>query len=115
MFNTDPPNGTQTDACGVMEQKDEGGQQIDSPCGVQTQPGEAGLCDKHYREYLVSLINGHTLDPALVYDQQEVTVACRRYQVEEQQGEGEDDRVYQDRLLKKLMEVPLGERVPRMR
>ncbi|KAK6299661.1 hypothetical protein J4Q44_G00296940 [Coregonus suidteri] len=114
-FNTDPPNGTQTDACGVMEQKDDGGQQIDSPCGVQTQPGHAGLCDKHYREYLVSLINGHTLDPALLYEQQEVTVACKRYQVEEQQGEGEDDRVYQDRLLKKLMEVPLGEKVPRMR
>nr|XP_029482191.1 E3 ubiquitin-protein ligase RNF31-like [Oncorhynchus nerka] len=114
-FNTDPPNGTQTDACGVMEQKDEGGQQIDSPCGVQTQPGQAGLCNKHYREYLVSLINGHTLDPAILYDQQEVTVASKRYQVEEQQGEGEDDRVYKARLLKKLMEVPLGEKVPRMR
>lgn len=33
------------DACGVMEQKDEGGHQIDSPCGVQTQPGHAGLCE----------------------------------------------------------------------
>lgn len=33
------------DACGVMEQKDEGGQQIDSPCGIQTQPGQAGLCE----------------------------------------------------------------------
>lgn len=34
-----------SDACCVMEQKDEGGQQIDSPCGVQTQPGQAGLCE----------------------------------------------------------------------
>lgn len=34
-----------SDACCVMEQKDDGGQQIDSPCGVQTQPGQAGLCE----------------------------------------------------------------------
>lgn len=33
------------DECGVMEQKDEGGQQVDSPCGVKTQPGQAGLCE----------------------------------------------------------------------
>uniref|UniRef100_A0A3B4X4C7 E3 ubiquitin-protein ligase RNF31-like n=1 Tax=Seriola lalandi dorsalis TaxID=1841481 RepID=A0A3B4X4C7_SERLL len=32
-------------SCGVMEQKDEGGQQTDSPCGIQTQPGQAGLCE----------------------------------------------------------------------
>lgn len=34
-----------SDACCVMEQKEEGGQQTDSPCGVQTQPGQAGLCE----------------------------------------------------------------------
>lgn len=33
------------DACSVMEQKDEAGQQVDSPCGIQTQPGQAGLCE----------------------------------------------------------------------
>ncbi|XP_042338927.1 E3 ubiquitin-protein ligase RNF31-like, partial [Plectropomus leopardus] len=44
-FNTDPSDGTQTDACCVMEQKDEAGQQIDSPCGLQTEPGQAGLCE----------------------------------------------------------------------
>ncbi|XP_068200092.1 E3 ubiquitin-protein ligase RNF31 [Antennarius striatus] len=99
-FNTDPSTGTQTDACCVMEQKDEGGQQIDSPCGVQTQPGQAGLCEKHYREYLVSLINAHTLDPALLYDAQELILACKRYQVDQQRGEGEEDHVYHARLLK---------------
>ncbi|KAG7231308.1 hypothetical protein INR49_012148 [Caranx melampygus] len=113
-FNTDPSDGTQTDACGVMEQKDEGGHQIDSPCGVQTQPGHAGLCDKHYREYLVSLINNHSLDPALLYDAPELIRACERYQVDTQRGENEEDNGYHARLLKKLMEVPLGEKVPRM-
>lgn len=31
--------------CGVIEQKDEGGQQSDSACGAQTQPGHAALCE----------------------------------------------------------------------
>ncbi|KAM6908817.1 E3 ubiquitin-protein ligase RNF31-like isoform 1-T1 [Lycodopsis pacificus] len=112
-FNTEPSNGTQSDACCLMEQKDEAGQQIDSPCGLQTQPGQAGLCEKHYREYLVSLINAHSLDPAPLYDAQELIRACERYQVDTQRGENEDDAAYPARLLKKLMEVPLGEKVPR--
>ncbi|XP_029978632.1 E3 ubiquitin-protein ligase RNF31-like isoform X2 [Sphaeramia orbicularis] len=111
-FNTDPSNETQTANCGVMEQKDEGGLQIDSPCGLETRPGQAGLCEKHYREYLVSLINAHSLDPAPLYDAQEVTRACERYQVDTQRGD-EDDNAYYTKLLKKLMEVPLGEKVPR--
>lgn len=114
-FNTEPPPGTQTDACCVMEQKDDSGVHVDSPCGTQTQPGQAGLCDKHYREYLVSLINGHSLDPALLYDRDELVRACQRYQVEHQRADNEDDNAYRERLLKKLMEVPLGERVPRIK
>lgn len=55
---------------------------------------------KHYREYLVSLINAHSLDPALIYDLNEVIRACERYQVDVQQGEGEEDNAYQARLLK---------------
>lgn len=31
--------------CGVIEQKDEGPRPTDSPCGAQTQPGQAGLCE----------------------------------------------------------------------
>ncbi|XP_034998147.1 E3 ubiquitin-protein ligase RNF31-like isoform X1 [Hippoglossus stenolepis] len=112
-FNTDPSTGTQTDTCGVMEQKDEAGQHSDSPCGLKTQPGQAGLCERHYREYLVSLINAHSVDPALQYDAVELVRACERYQVDVQRGEGEDDNAYHARLLQKLGEVPLGEKVLR--
>ncbi|XP_054915454.1 E3 ubiquitin-protein ligase RNF31 isoform X2 [Poeciliopsis prolifica] len=112
-FNTDTSNETQSDACGVMEQKDEGGQTADSPCGLQTQPGQAGLCMKHYREYLVSLINDHSLDPAVLYETQELDVACQRYLGDLKKGDGEDDNAFRARQLKKLMEVPLGEKVPR--
>lgn len=111
-FNTEPPNEAQTARCGVMLQKDYS-QQLDSPCGTETKPGQAGLCDKHYREYLVSLINVHTLDPAVLYDLQELTTACQRYQVNIQKLDNENDNTYHARLLKKLMEVPLGHKVPR--
>ncbi|XP_053507578.1 E3 ubiquitin-protein ligase RNF31 isoform X2 [Ictalurus furcatus] len=113
-FNTDVPPGTQTGVCGVIEQKDDGTRQTDSACGAQTQPDQAGLCEKHYREYLVSLINGHSIDPAPLFEANELLLACRRYQVEIMQGEAEDDRTYYARLLKKLMDdVPLGDKVPR--
>lgn len=57
-------------------------------------------CSKHYREYLVSLINGHSLDPALLYDRDELVRACQRYQVEHQRADNEDDNAYCERLLK---------------
>lgn len=57
------------------------------------------VCRKHYREYLVSLINAHSLDPAALYDAQELTRACERYQVDTQRGESEDDKAYHTRLL----------------
>ncbi|KAL7842869.1 hypothetical protein SRHO_G00245580 [Serrasalmus rhombeus] len=113
-YNTDTAPGTQTGVCGVIEQKDEGAHQTDSACGAQTQPGQAGLCEKHYREYLVSLINGYSIDPAPLFNFNELLLACRRYQVELARGEGEDDRPYYNRLMKKLLEdVPLGDKVPR--
>uniref|UniRef100_A0AAQ6IRZ1 RBR-type E3 ubiquitin transferase n=1 Tax=Anabas testudineus TaxID=64144 RepID=A0AAQ6IRZ1_ANATE len=93
---------------------DEGGQQTDSACGAQTQHGHAGLCEKHYREYLVSLINSHSIDPAPLYSSNELLLACRRYKVDDTRREGEDSFTYYSRLLEKLMdEVPLGDKVPR--
>ncbi|XP_046883121.1 E3 ubiquitin-protein ligase RNF31 [Hypomesus transpacificus] len=113
-FNTDTPPGTQSGLCGVVEQKDEGGQQSDSACGAETLPGQAGLCEKHYREYLVNLINGHSIDPASLFNANELVLACRRYQVDDTRGEAEEDLTYYSRLLEKLVvEVPLGDKVPR--
>ncbi|XP_030630424.1 E3 ubiquitin-protein ligase RNF31-like [Chanos chanos] len=112
-FNTEPPNGIQTGECGVMEQKDEAGQHVDSPCGHEVALGHAGLCDKHYREYLVSLINEHALDPAPLFDKDELVTACKRYYIDHTQEDNEDDVTYHNRLLQKLMELPLGEKIPR--
>ncbi|XP_035268708.1 E3 ubiquitin-protein ligase RNF31-like isoform X2 [Anguilla anguilla] len=115
-FNIDPPNGAVAGECGVMEQKEDGDRQVDSACGLKAEPGQAGLCQKHYGEYLVSLINGHSIDPATLFDGKEVLVACRRYGVDVPQGEAEEEEAYIARLKEKLMsDVPLGDKVPRMK
>ena len=57
-------------------------------------------CRKHYKEYLVSLINDQSLDPALLYDAQELQRVCKRHQVDMERGEGEDDNAFHARLLK---------------
>uniref|UniRef100_A0A667ZVI3 Ring finger protein 31 n=1 Tax=Myripristis murdjan TaxID=586833 RepID=A0A667ZVI3_9TELE len=101
-FNMDPPNGTQTvGSAGVFV------------CDGENEVFPSVVFRKHYKEYLVSLINAHSLDPAPLYDAQELGVACDRYQVDRQRGENEEDNAYHARLLQKLMEVPLGEKVPR--
>lgn len=48
----------------------------------------------------MSLINAHSLDPALLYNIQELIRACERYQADSQRGENEEDNVYHARLLK---------------
>ncbi|KAG9332099.1 hypothetical protein JZ751_015875 [Albula glossodonta] len=94
------PSTSQECHCGVMTQKEEEGRQFDSTCGKDTQPGQAGLCDKHYKEYLVGLINDNSIDPAPLFDDQELDVTCRRYKVVVNRLEAEEDRAYHARLLK---------------
>ncbi|XP_043914761.1 E3 ubiquitin-protein ligase RNF31 isoform X2 [Protopterus annectens] len=123
-FNTEPPAGTHATpgGCRVMEQKEYPDGLRDEPCGKEATDGYAGLCKVHYQEYLVSLINAHSLDPAVLYEVEELEVVLRRYHVDFQgQAAGETAEAYkarmqQDRgrLVQKLMaEVPLDDRVPR--
>ncbi|XP_078501084.1 E3 ubiquitin-protein ligase RNF31 isoform X2 [Lissotriton helveticus] len=119
VFNTDPPTGTQTapgGGCRVLEQKEGVDRLKDEPCGKVTEAGNAGLCESHYKEYLVRLINNHTLDPATLYDLNELLIAYSRYLPPgaPQKAPAEDDQIYYARLLRKLTtDVPLGERIPR--
>lgn len=54
---------------------------------------------KHYREYLVSLINSHSIDPAPLYSSNELLLACKRYKVDDTRRDGEDGFTYYSRLL----------------
>uniref|UniRef100_A0A8I3W7B5 E3 ubiquitin-protein ligase RNF31 n=1 Tax=Callithrix jacchus TaxID=9483 RepID=A0A8I3W7B5_CALJA len=120
MFNTEPPAGARAvpgGGCRVMEQKEVPNGLRDEACGKETPAGYAGLCQAHYKEYLVSLINAHSLDPATLYEMEELETATERYlHVRPQPLAGEDPPAYQARLLQKLTEeVPLGQSIPRRR
>ncbi|XP_032260692.1 E3 ubiquitin-protein ligase RNF31 isoform X2 [Phoca vitulina] len=120
MFNTEPPAGARAvpgGGCRVMEQKEVPNGFRDEACGKETPAGHAGLCQAHYKEYLVSLINAHSLDPATLYEVEELETAAERYlHARPQPVAGEDAHAYHARLLQKLMEeVPLGQSIPRRR
>nr|XP_004463423.1 E3 ubiquitin-protein ligase RNF31 isoform X2 [Dasypus novemcinctus] len=120
MFNTEPPAGARAvpgGGCRVMEQKEVPNGLRDEACGKETPAGYAGLCQAHYKEYLVSLINAHSLDPANLYEVEELEMATERYlHMRPQPTAGEDPAAYHARLLQKLTEeVPLGQSIPRRR
>ncbi|XP_075684989.1 E3 ubiquitin-protein ligase RNF31 isoform X2 [Rhinoderma darwinii] len=117
-FNTDPPAGTQAGpggGCRVMEQKETIDGLRDEACGKQTAFGYAGLCESHYKEYLVSRINALSLDPCILYDLEETITVCKRYlQICPPRETNDDDVTYKERLVKVLMfEMPLNPVVQR--
>ncbi|KAM8961737.1 E3 ubiquitin-protein ligase RNF31 [Pelodytes ibericus] len=117
-FNTDPPAGTQAgpgDGCRVMEQKEALEGLNDEACGKVTAPGYAGLCESHYKEYLVSRINDASLDPCILYDLGEVINVCQRYlSAYPVQEFNEDEANYRDRLVRVLISgVPLSMNIQR--
>ncbi|PAA78394.1 hypothetical protein BOX15_Mlig033604g2 [Macrostomum lignano] len=74
--------GATSGTCNVMEQK-ESGNLVDEACGRPVE-GHAKLCGKHYKEYLVSLINKNRLDPVEVMDVEQLKETCRRHKIEVQ-------------------------------
>lgn len=61
----------------------------------------------HYKEYLVSLINAHSLDPATLYEVEELETATVRYlHVPPQPMDGEDLPAYKARLLQVMLSHP---------
>ncbi|XP_060677285.1 E3 ubiquitin-protein ligase RNF31-like isoform X2 [Hemiscyllium ocellatum] len=118
-FDTDPPIGaepTPGGRCRVMEQREVGDSLTDAPCGAEAQDGHAGLCESHYKEYLVSRINSHSLDPAELFSEEELQrhlARCGRGQPP--RASGEDEAAYRNRLYQAITSIPLGDKIPRVR
>ncbi|XP_028391696.1 LOW QUALITY PROTEIN: uncharacterized protein LOC114516423 [Dendronephthya gigantea] len=92
--------------CNVMLQLETG---EDHPCERLCQPDHDGLCEKHYKEYLVDLINKNGVDPVDKMDARELEAIFRRAGVVvEAQQQGEADENYQQRLLQGIKQrIPL--------
>lgn len=64
--------------CKVSEQKESENGLQDAECGEEVPPGHAGLCGKHYKEYLVVLVNDNLLDPADIMSCDDLKCVLRR-------------------------------------
>ncbi|XP_068026883.1 E3 ubiquitin-protein ligase RNF31-like, partial [Melanerpes formicivorus] len=117
-FETEPPAGIPADGgCPVLEQKEAGAGLKDEACGRETEPGMAGVCRGHYKEYLVALLNERGLDPVPLYSAAELRAAAERHLPagRAQRGPGESQRAYEERLREELQRhAPVRPR-PRLR
>ncbi|XP_071941044.1 E3 ubiquitin-protein ligase RNF31-like [Antedon mediterranea] len=99
-FDIEPRNGNQNDICTVQEQKETGTGLVDQMCGKDVKAQHAGLCEVHYKEYLVSLINKNHIDPAEILTVEKLRICIERHDMkvpEKHQIEHED--VYRQRLV----------------
>ncbi|XP_031419004.1 uncharacterized protein si:dkey-181m9.8 isoform X2 [Clupea harengus] len=91
--------------CGVLEHKESGATK-DEPCGRPALQEDNGYCSFHYKECLVELVNQKHLDPALLFDIQEMVAELQRWRVRfPQQQPQESDQLYRERLRKILTET----------
>jgi len=84
VYDVEKPEDQEGDACIILEQKEEedGGRKYDEPCGKAAPEGYAGLCEKHYKEYLVQLINNNGLDPVDAMNVEEVKRLMEKHYIE---------------------------------
>lgn len=126
-YNTEPPEGQgnadeQAGAaaplvCKVNEQKETVDGLRDEECGDQVQAGYAGLCKKHYVEYLVVLVNDNLLDPADIMSSEDLGHVLRRgFKETPQKQPRMRDNQYQQLLLQTVKnEIALPPKPPRKR
>jgi hypothetical protein len=93
--------------CSAMLQKEIVDKLVDEACGDVVKDGHAGLCEKHYKEYLVDRINNAKLDPLPMYDNIELLLTREEKQVPEKEVD-ESDEDYRQRLIEYVkQELPL--------
>ncbi|XP_078720056.1 E3 ubiquitin-protein ligase RNF31 isoform X3 [Lampetra fluviatilis] len=115
-FNVKPRLGTVANTvpgvCEVLEQKDLANGLRDEACGKAVADRQAGLCELHYKEYLVNLVNENSVDPVQRYDLNELLAEMNRNgRAEPPHAANEDDAQYQQRLLQEILaNIPLVKR-----
>ncbi|XP_019849469.1 PREDICTED: ubiquitin carboxyl-terminal hydrolase CYLD-like [Amphimedon queenslandica] len=95
--------------CQVMLRKETLDGLKDEECLRSAPVGMAGLCELHYKEYLVYKINKEGLDPVEMYGIHQVKLILRREELEvpeEEDDEGEEE--YKGRLIEIIKErIPI--------
>ncbi|XP_065915171.1 E3 ubiquitin-protein ligase RNF31-like [Dysidea avara] len=128
-FDTEPPKGQAMDTtqastsgevqleCSVMLcRENRAGALIDEECGKPVQSGHAGLCEKHYKEYLVYKINQNHIDPLPLWREPGLLQRLLRRdekRVPDQQA-GETEEQYCERLRQVIKEELPLQRIKRL-
>ena len=87
--------------CYVKEQKETANGLKDEICGKSSETGHAGLCKLHYKEYLVTKINLHCLDPISMYDTCQIMGILSREEIGiPEQKDDESEEKFRERLIK---------------
>ena len=93
-----------------MLQKEIGTERVDEECGDDCKQGHGGLCEKHYKEYLIFKVNEAKLDPADNMEVDELRAVIMREEKAIPEGD-EKDAQYKERLKEQLKkDLPLEHR-----
>uniref|UniRef100_W5N311 Si:dkey-181m9.8 n=1 Tax=Lepisosteus oculatus TaxID=7918 RepID=W5N311_LEPOC len=88
-----------TGMCTVLEHKETSDGVVEEQCGRRAPVLYSGYCKLHYKEYLVELINNHSLDPAVMFTIDEIATELQRWKLSvPEKMEGELAAHYQLRL-----------------
>ncbi|MBN3321149.1 RNF31 ligase, partial [Atractosteus spatula] len=88
-----------TGMCTVLEHKETSNGVEEEQCGRRAPVLYSGYCKLHYKEYLVELINNHSLDPAVMFTIDEIATELQRWKLSvPEKMEGELVAHYQHRL-----------------
>ncbi|XP_078490746.1 E3 ubiquitin-protein ligase RNF31 [Ciona intestinalis] len=93
--------------CQVMEQQETPDGLIDACCGGEVHENNADLCEVHYKEYLVILINKNHLDPATVFTGDELETCLHREEHPMPHKQDMNDVQYHEKLLSIVCTYPL--------
>ena len=94
--------------CQVPEQKEIISGLVDDVCGREVSENNADLCEIHYKEYLVNLINSKQLDPAEVFSIEELEICLRRSNEKiPSKSADQTDCAYKLLLLQMVKKLPL--------
>ncbi|XP_022084014.1 E3 ubiquitin-protein ligase RNF31-like isoform X2 [Acanthaster planci] len=113
-YKRDNPAAQQT-VCSVMEQRETPDGLQDVQCGRDVV--NAALCQLHYKEYLVSLINQNHIDPVEEYKCDDLSLILKRHEFAvPARVNRENEEAYRTRLLQEVKEkLPLEKKNPRDR
>ncbi|XP_071958434.1 uncharacterized protein [Antedon mediterranea] len=108
-FDTEKSGVERNVKCTVLEQKDGPEGLVDEACGKEVKAQNAGLCQVHYKEYLVSLINEKHIDPVELFTIIELEICIGRHDMKIPERGNEPEEVYQKRLVQIVQtKFPIG-------